>query len=216
MHMAQREHDDSDETTVDDPILDAFLSDSRYDRIRVERFSHFKQPIPRKLAVQCALLGSLVLLVPLYALYPQSTAEYLPTLDPVVASPKVLFLGAFGVAVELATATLLVAAALYRVRNDPLSEEQAATVFDVENFATYLGFGTGGVTIALTLGFFLLGVGGESALGWYVTTMEGANPFAATGTSFSVGHLATVALSGALAVLVARAYVASELAALDG
>lgn len=211
----ERDTDESDGSTHEDPILRRVLSDSAYERERIERFAHFKQPIPRKLAIQGALLGSLALLIPLYSLYPASTASYLPSMDPVVASPKVILLGTFGAAVELMTASLLVGAALYRVRHEPLTRDEAETVFDVETFASYLGFGTGGVCILLTLGFFTLGVGGAETLGWYVDTMEGANPFSATGTGFSIGHLGTIALSGALVIALARGYVATRLAALE-
>ena len=210
-----RDNNESTESAHDDPILERVLSDSAYEKERVERFAHFKQPIPRKLAIQGYLLGSLALLIPLYSIYPESTAAYLPSLNPVFASPKVLLLGVFGATVEFGTAALLVGVGLYRAQNEPLSEEEASTLFDVETFASYLGFGTGGLCILLTLGFFLLGIGGAEAVGWYVTTMEGINPFSATGTGFSVGHLGTMALSGALVIALARGYVASRLEALD-
>jgi hypothetical protein len=207
--------DDTDDTAPADPILDRVLSDSAYERERLQRFSHFKQPIPQKLALQGALLGSLALLIPLYSLYPASSAPYLPSMDPVVASPKVLFLGVFGAAVELGTATLLVGAALYRVREEPVTDDQAHSILNVETFASYLGFGTGGVVIALTLAFFALGLGGAETLAWYVSLTDGVNPFTATGMPISVGHLGTVALAGALAIAVARGYVADRLAGLD-
>lgn len=207
--------DQRDDDLPEDTILQRALSESPYERKRVEAFSHFKQPIPRKLTIQGALLGSLVLLLPLYSLYPAEAAAYLPSMDPVVASPKVLLLGAFGASIEVATAVLLVGVALYRVKHEPVTEEEARTLFNVETFASYLGFGTGGLVIALTLGFFTLGMGGESALMWYVDTMNGRNPFTGTGTSFSVGHLAAFALAGALAIAIARGYVATALGSID-
>lgn len=211
----KRDQRDDDSASPEDAILRRALSESAYERERMERFSHFKQPIPRKLALQGLLLGSLALLLPLYSLYPANTAAYLPSMNPVVASPKVLLLGAFGATIEIATAALLVGVALYRVRNEPVTEDEAETLFNVETFASYLGFGTGGLVIVLTLAFFLLGIGGESALTWYVETMGGINPFTATGTGFSVGHLAAIAMTGALAIAIARGYVATALRTLD-
>jgi len=207
--------DDTDKSMPDDPILRRVLSGSAYERERLERFSHFKQPIPKKLTVQGILLGSLALLVPLYSLYPASSAQYLPSMDPVVASPKVVLLGTFGAAIEAGTATLLVAAALYRVRYEPLTEGQAESVVNVETFASYLGFGTGTVCIVATFAFFLLGMGGGETLEWYVAAMDGVNPFTPTGMPFSVGHLGTAALAGALVIAIARGYVATRLSEIE-
>lgn len=201
---------DQNSDDVDDPITRRVLSDSAYDRIRVERFSHFDGPIPRKLAVVGALLGSLVLVLPLYSLYPADVTAYAPSADPAVASPTVVLLGLVGAAVEFGAAACLVGAGLYRARNEPLTESQAVSVFDVQNFATYVGFGTGGFVVAVTLGLFALGLGGAESLGWYVETM-GSNPFRPTGLGFTVTHFATVALAGALVVALAREYVATRL-----
>lgn len=203
--MDQNSSDD-----MDDPITRRVLSDSAYDRVRVERFSHFKGPIPRKLAVQGLLLGSLALALPLYSLYPADAAPFVPSLDPGVASPTVLMLGLFAAALEFGTASILVGVGLYRVRNEPLDESQAASLFNAENFATYLGFGTGGFVVAVTLGLLLLGLGGGESLAWYAETM-GSNPFRSTNTGFTVAHFATLALAGALAIALAREYVATRL-----
>ena len=195
---------------VDDPITQRVLSDSAYDRIRAERFTHFRQPIARKLAIVGVLLGSLTLALPLYSLYPADAAAYVPSIDPGVASPTVVLLGTVAVGIEFGTAVLLVGAGLYRARNEPLTESQAISVFNVENFATYVGFGTGGFVVAVTMCLFALGLGGAESLGWYAETMA-SNPFRSTGLGFTVTHFATVALSVALAVALAREYVATRL-----
>ena len=208
-----RNHDDTDDAH-DDPIRQRVLSDSAYDRVRTERFSHFKQPVPKKLGVQCVLIGALALTLPLYGLFPSGAAEYLPTVDPSVASPKVLLMGLFALATELGTAALLVGVALYRVRKEPLTEDQAVSLFTTETFATYLGFGTGGLATVVLLSLFALGLGGESTLGAYVAAMDGTNPFRTSGLGVTVEMFATVALAGALAVYVARGYVTTRLASL--
>jgi len=201
---------DQNSDDVDDPITRRVLSESAYDRIRVKRFSHFNQSIPRKLAVMGAFLGVLTLTLPLYSLYPADAAAYVPSIDPGVVSPMVVLLGAFGAAVQLGTAGLLFAAGLYRARNAPLGESQAVSVYNVQNFATHLGFGTGGFVVLVTMALFLLGLGGADSLEWYVETM-GSNPFRTTGLGFTVVHFATVSLAGALAVALAREYVATRL-----
>jgi hypothetical protein len=199
----------------DDPILDALVDGSVYDRLRVKRFSHFKQSVPRKLAIQSALLGLLALLLPVYALYPPGAGAYVPSLNPAVASPKVLLLGVFGGVTQFGTAALLVGATLYRFRHQPLTERQATEVLNAETFATYFGFGTGGLAVAVTLCLFLLGLGGESTLGWYITTMDGANPFVSSGMGLTVTHVATGALAGSIVVLSAWAYLAIQLSTVD-
>ncbi|MEF8853743.1 MAG: hypothetical protein V5A44_07935 [Haloarculaceae archaeon] len=195
---------------IDDTITRRALSDSAYDRIRIERFTHFRQSIPRKLAIVGVLLGSLTLALPLYSLYPVDAAAYVSSIDPAVASPTVVLLGVAGVGIEFGTAVLLVGAGLYRARNEPLTESQAVSVFNVENFATYVGFGTGGFVVAVTLVLFTLGLGGEESLAWYTQTMA-SNPFRPTGLGFTVTHFTTVALAGALAIALAREYVATRL-----
>ena len=202
-----------DRTETDDPIARRVLSDSAYDRVRTERFSHFKQPVKRKLAVQCALLGALALALPMYALYPADAAAYVPTTDPTSATPVVLLVGAFAVALELLMAGLIAGAALSRVRNAPLTESQAAEVFDVENYATYVGYGTGGVAVVATLGLLALGLGGEATLSAYVSATS-ANPLRASHSGLTVAAFSTVALTGALLVLLVRGYVVTQLATL--
>ena len=209
-----RNHADDTDDASEDRILQRVLSDSAYDRVRTERFSHFKQPIPKKLGVQCALIGALALTLPLYGLFPSGTAAYLPTVDPSAASPTVLLMGLFALAIELGTASLLVGVALYRVRHEPLTEDQAVSLFTTETFATYLGFGTGGLATVVLLSLFGLGLGGESTLGAYVAAMDGTNPFRTSGLGVTVETFATVALAGALAVYVARGYVTTRLASL--
>jgi len=204
--MSRRHPDETDEAT-DDPILERVLSDSAYDRVRTERFSHFKQPVARKLAVQSALLGVLALALPLYLLYPSDAAAYLPSTDPATASPIILFIGAFALVVQLGTAALLAGSALYRVRNEPLTEDQAIEAFNVENFAAYFGFGTGGLAIVMTMCMLALGLGGESTLGAYVETMDGTNPFASSIYALPLGLLGTTALAASAVVLAARWYV---------
>ena len=99
----------------DDNITSAILSGSTYERLRYERHSFFRQSVPQTLRLQSAMLGLLALLLPIYGLFPDSIASFLPAADPAVASPKVLLLGAFGGLLELVGATVLVGAAVYRV-----------------------------------------------------------------------------------------------------
>lgn len=194
------------DTEVDDHIASALLSGSTYEKVRYQRHAVLRQSVPRTLMLQSALLGLLVALLPMYGLFPASVAGYLPATDPTVASPKVLLLGAFGGLLELLGAVLLVGAALYRLRRAPLTESQAHTVLDVEDFARYVGLGTGGLAILLTVCLFAVGLGGGVAVDSYVGT-AGANPFGTSGLGLPV-----VAVSlGAFVASVVIYYIAGYL-----
>lgn len=195
----------------DDTIAKAFLSGSTYERLRYERHSYLRQSVPRTLALQSALLGALALLLPIYGLYPDSTAAFLPTADPAVASPKVLLLGLFGGFLQLFGATLLVASVVYRVRLAPLTERQAHAALNAEDFARYVGLGTGGLAITLTLCLFAVGLGGGSAVSSYVATM-GRNPFAASGFGVPVATVSLFAFAASVTVFYASRYLLVHLA----
>jgi hypothetical protein len=197
----------------DDTITDAILSGSAYERLRLQRQTYFSQSIPTKLTWQSLLLAGLALLLPLWALYPDTVASYVPTTDPSLASPKVLLLGLIGAGVELFTAALLAGAGLYRIHRYPLTEGQAHTVLNVEDFASYLGFGTGGLAIGITVMYFLIGVAGGSAIESYVKAMS-VNPFAASGIGLSVAELATFAFIGCVVLMTLRVYLRYRLLAL--
>lgn len=204
-----------DTTTDDDRITDAILSGSAYERLRLQRPTYFAQPVPTKLTWQSVLLAGLSLLLPLYLLFPETVSEYLPATNPTLASPKVLVLGFVGAGIELFAGALLVGAALFRIRYYPLTEPQARTVLNVEDLASYLGFGTGGMAIAITLCYFVLGLAGGEVIGDYVATMDGINPFVDSGLGLSVTELAGVSLVGCLALLVAGQYLRRRLLALS-
>lgn len=198
---------EGDIETDDDSIAEAFLSGSAYEQLRLQRETYFSQPVPRKLTWQGVLFGGVALLLPLYALFPATVAEYVPSVDPVLASPKVVLLGLVGTGIELFAAVLLVGAALYRIRLYPLNERQARTVLNVEDFASYLGFGAGGSAIGLTVVYFLIGLAGGRAIESYVAAMDGINPFAASGVGLSVAELAVLSFLSGIAILTAQLYI---------
>ncbi len=204
-----------DTENEDDSITRVFLSGSTYERLRLQRETYFSQPLPTKLTWQIALLGGVTLLLPLYALFPATVAEYVPSVDPALASPRVLLLGLVGAGIELFTALLLVGAALYRIRRYPLTERQATTVLNVEDFASYLGFGAGGAAIGLTVIYFLLGLAGGRAIESYVASMDGINPFAASGVGLSVAELAVFAFTGCIVLTMLRLYLQLRFVRLD-
>lgn len=189
----------------DDNITSAILSGSTYERLRYERHSFFRQSVPQTLRLQSAMIGLLALLLPIYGLFPDSIASFLPAADPAVASPKVLLLGAFGGLLELVGATVLVGAAVYRVRFAPLSESQAHAAIDMEDFARYVGLGTGGLAILVTVLLFAVGFGGEAAVSSYIDT-AGANPFTDSGFGLPVATVSLAAFVASVTVFYASSY----------
>ncbi len=109
-------------------------------------------------------------------------------MNPDLASPKVLLLGVFGGFLQLFGATLLVGSVLYRVRLAPLTERQAHAALNAEDFARYVGLGTGGLAIVLSLCLFAVGLGGGDAVSAYIA-FTGRNPSAASG--FGVAAFST-------------------------
>lgn len=195
----------STDSQPDDTIAQAIISGSTYDRLRYERHSYLRQTVPRTLALQSALLGALALLLPMYGLYPDSTAAFLPAVDPAVASPKVLLLGLFGGFLQLFGATLLVGSVLYRVRLAPLTERQAHAALNAEDFARYVGLGTGGLAIVLSLCLFAVGLGGGEMVSSYIAAM-GRNPFVDSGFGVSVAAVSLFAFAASVAVYYSSRY----------
>lgn len=201
-------------TDSDDKITRAILSGSTYQRLKYERHSFFRQSVTRTLTLQSALLGLLAILLPVYGLFPESVAGFLPATDPAVASPKVVLLGMVGGGLQLLGAGLLVGSVVYRVRRGPLTEAQAHTAIDVEDFARYVGLGTGGLAILLTVCLFALGLGGSAAVGGYID-VAGANPFAPSGFDISVASVSLTAFAGSVAVFYASSYLSVQLSLLQ-
>lgn len=202
---------------IDDQITDSILSDNTYERVRYERHSFLRQTVPRTLALQSAFLGLLAILLPVYGLYPEGVAQFLPAVNPEVASPKVLLLGTFGGLLQVFGAVLLVGTAAYRLRKGPLTERQAHAALDVEDFARYVGLSTGGLAIILTVALFAVGLGGEGAVSAYIST-AGANPFVDSGFGISVGTVSLAAFISSVTVFYAGSYITVRiaLAQLDG
>lgn len=179
---------------VDDPIADALLSGSTYERMRATRVSVFAQPVPRRLGWQAAVLGAVALVAPLWIVAPAGVRA--------AASPKAAAVGLFAVGVQVLAAGGLAGAAALRARAGDLDEDAAARLLAVEEVASLLGLGTGGVATAVTLVLFALGVAGPDAVAAYVAT-GGGDPFVPSGLGVPVTAVAGAALAAAAACIAA-------------
>jgi hypothetical protein len=196
---------------VDDPVTSAVLGDSTYERLRVQRYSLFKQSIPQKLAWQGIVLGALALVLPLAMTLPASARAHFPGGDPLAAAPKILLLGAWAGAIELVAALGLAYVAYRRLSlGDALSEPQARHLLTVEDVASMVSLVTGAVAVLAVDGFFLLGHAGEDGITAF-TAAGGENPFASTPIPVTVVGVATAASVLAVAVFALSRYLDGRL-----
>lgn len=162
--------------TVDDRHAAALLGDSRYQKIKLRRYSLFKQSIPRTLALQGLILAALALVAPLALTQPESTRALLGG-DVLAAAPKFLFLGAYATAIELVGVLGLCYVAYRRLATDDvLSEREVHDLLALEDGVTHLSLVTGGVAVAVVDAFFLLGLAGDPLVGRF-QALAGRNPF---------------------------------------
>lgn len=191
--------------SFDDPIADAILSNSTYDRLRLRRLSYFKQTIPQKLAWHGGLLFSLTFILPLTAGYPVETRALFGATTPITASPKVLFVGLFAATILLASAGTLVAVTLRRLQLEPdLSEAAARRLLTVEDVATLFGFLTGSFTVFLTIALFFLGYTPPQVVSALVD-FGGTGLYASSGVGVSVFQFGLAVIAGSILVVAASA-----------
>jgi len=203
----------ADDDSFEDSVADALVDGSVYERLRITRAGSFTQPIPTKLRWQSGLLFVLALTLPLFAVMPAGARRLLPAGDPVTGSPKVIVLGLVGGATMFLAGLCLIAVVCLRVRAaDSITEHRAETLLSLEEVASLVGFLTGGLAIAITVGIVLLGLSGGTALETYVR-VTGRNPFAGTST-VSVSLVATLSFAGSV-VLFAASQLADQTLALD-
>jgi hypothetical protein len=184
-----------------DPVTEALLNGSAYERLRFRRHGFFRQPIPQKLRAQSGLLFALAAVLPLMAALPGDVRELLGSRVQ-TASPKVIVLGLIGGVVVFVCGLGLATLAVARLRLDgEMTEERANTLLSLEEVASLLGLGTGGIAIVLTLGYALLGHGGMRAVETYIR-LAGKSPYAASGLNVTVTEVATSAFVGGVALYV--------------
>lgn len=152
-----------------------------YERMRAVRPSHFRRGLAGRLSAYAVLLAVLGV---------AAGQEWLAALSetgrsvPVGVAPGP---GLAAGAILVVTAGALLGSALYRRRAEPMTEHAALRVLAVEDWATYLGLITGGLTVLLAVGGPTFGVG--------PLTSAGGGP----GGSAVVGVLAVVATASATA-----------------
>lgn len=190
-----------DDSEPIDRVTDALLDGSAYERLRFRRRGFFRQPIPQKLRAQSGLLFALAAVLPIMAAFPVDVREALGA-QVSAASPKVIILGLIGGAVVFVCGLGLATLAAARLRlQGRMTEERAHTLLSLEEVASLLGLGTGGIAIFLTLGFVLLGHGGMRAVETYIQ-FAGRSPYAASGVNITVAEVATSAFVGGVALYV--------------
>ncbi|WP_439026390.1 hypothetical protein [Haloarchaeobius sp. DT45] len=191
---------------IDDYITQAIVHGTTYERLRASRYSFFSGPLPRKLTHQGVISASLGAILPLAFAFPPEVG----VAHPLLASPKVLLLGLFGLGVEVLAGTGLAAVALVRLRRDDIDEQTAHRLLNVEDVASMLGLGTGAIAILLTLSYFGVATLAPEVLP-SLEPGHGGGAFAASGTGLTVVTLAVLSLVVAGTLSFAGSVLASRL-----
>lgn len=193
------ERDPSD--TYDDPVARTLLDGSEFHRRRLAvGITQFSQR--RKLLLFASVAGSLALCLPIGVTLPETVRESFLGGVPLAATPAVLVLGLFGLAVEL-VAGLAVAAVSYQARATTLTEHEALHLVAIDNVATMAGLGVGTLAVFATLCGFAVGYGGVEAVQVVSTPGDGGTgpystpplPVASVGVVGSVALLVGVLLA---------------------
>lgn len=194
--------------TADDPIAEALLSDSPYERLRAREFRVLGGALPRKLAWQSYLLLALAALLPIVGLLPAGVREtYVP--DAAMASPRWAVIALFAVGAIWLTGLGHAGIALRLVSLGPsISEVQARELLNLENVCSLFGFGTAGVAVLVTYAFVALGFAGLDTLMAYAAVA--GNPFAPAPVPVSLGTVAIAATVGAVVLKFLSAFVYVE------
>ena len=189
-----------------DPIADAVLSDSAYERLQLRGFGLVPRPLPEKLAWQSYLLFGLAAVLPVLGALPESVRGRHPA-GLGAATPRLSVVVAFAVVVLLSTGVGHAAVALRLLAaGRSISEADARSLLSVENVCSLVGFGTGGLAALGVYTLVAAAFGGPELL---ATTAS--DPFAPAPVGIPLAALAAAALLGGalLRVLSAYVYVAS-------
>ncbi|WP_224335180.1 hypothetical protein [Haloprofundus halobius] len=196
--------------SVEDPIADALLGESAYERLQAERHTLFQQSIARKLTWQGYLLFSLAALYPALTSLPPTVRRSYFADSVAFSAPKVAFIAMVGVSLVSLTGVGHAAVGVWRLRlGRSMGEPKARELLNVEAVCSLLGFVTGGFATAMAHAFVLLGFGGVDAVEGYVAA-GGGNPFTQAGFGVDVVTVSVVALVSGVCLLILAAVLSME------
>lgn len=176
---------------LEDQISRAIVDGTPYEQLRARRYSLFSGSIPTKLRRQGGVLITLTATVPILAAA-TATTEGGGTWAALFASPKLALLGLFAVGVETLAATVLFAIAALRLRHEILDERTAHRLLNLEDMASMMGLGTGGLAVGLLVCYAVVGVLAPDALVGLQPAHSGG-PFSTSGTGVPLAAVAAVA-----------------------
>lgn len=159
-----------------------------YERMREARRSHFSQSLVRKLTVQASLLFVVATALVLLLAHDSGAPDAARDLGVLAASAGSLL---------VLSAAVHVGVGIYRLRREPLTEREALRLLAVEDGASYLGLGTGGLLVASTV---VLGA----------VDLIAGTPIGGQGTSIA-GTFAAVTATAAILSLAAGQYLDAHL-----
>jgi len=181
---------------LDDHISHAIVDGTPYERLRARRYSLFSGTIPAKLRRQGGLLLLLTAVVPVLGAA-TATTEGGTAWSALFTSPKIALLAFFAVGVETLAAVALFAIAALRLKHEILDERTAHRLLNLEDMASMVGLGTGGLAVVLVATYAVVGVLAPDALVG-LQPAHSAGPFSASGAGVPLAAIA--GLSSVLAV----------------
>jgi hypothetical protein len=194
---------DDDPDDPDDEISQIVAFGSEYERLRLLGGIFSGQSLGRKIRLHALLLVALSLIYPIALLLPPAVRPLFPGPRPPLGSPNIVILGLFGALTQVFAGTLMLVIARRLTARD-LERVDAQRYVALESVASALGFGTGGIAIGLTLGFFLLNLGGVGTARPLRAALASARgPYVPSGVGMSVRSLAVAALLAGLVLLAA-------------
>ncbi|SDG06841.1 hypothetical protein [Halorientalis regularis] len=187
----------------DDEISRILTRGSEFERLRLVGGVFTGLSLRQKVRLHGLTLVALSLVYPIALVLPPAVGRLFPGPRPALGSPNVVVLGCFAALTQAFAGTLtwLVGRRLARADADAVT---ARRLVALESIGSVVGFGTGGIAAALTLGFFLVnlaGIGTAQALRGALAGARG--PYAPSQIAVSVRAFAVVTLFAGLCLLVA-------------
>lgn len=190
------------ENDPDDDISEIVVSGSEYEQLRLVSGVFTSRSLQWKVRLHAALLFALATIYPIALVLPAGVRPFFPGSTPALGSPNILVVGVGGALAQTFGGVLTWFVA-YRADSRDGDEIDARRYVALESVASVFGYGTGGIAILLTVGFFLVNLGGvgaaealrealASARGTYEPSVVGVSVRTLGTVSFLVGLVLVV------------------------
>ncbi|MFB6083070.1 MAG: hypothetical protein ABEJ94_02365 [Halorientalis sp.] len=191
------------EDDPDDEISRILIQGSEFERLRLVGGVFTGLSLRRKVRLHGLALVALSLVYPIALVLSPAVGRLFPGPRPALGSPNVVVLGCFAALTQIfgGTVTWLVDRRLARADPDAVT---ARRLVALESIGSVIGFGTGGIAAALTVGFFLVNLAGIGTAQALENALAGARgPYAPSRIAVSVRAFGVAAFVSGLCLLAA-------------